>query len=110
MSKMSELHLLVSELKNCGSTLIGLSESLADLFTGSENPETPVQSETAPAVQAEKPIALETVRALLAEKSRAGHTAKVRDLLENHGAEKLSAIDPSEYPALLAEAEELGND
>lgn len=109
MSKMNELSLVITELKRCGEALIGISESLADLFTGSENPETPVQSETTPAVQAEKPIALETVRATLAEKSRAGHTTKVRELLENHGAEKLSEIDPSEYPALLAEAEELGN-
>jgi hypothetical protein len=109
MSKMNELSLVITELKRCGEALIGISESLADLFTGSENPETPVQSETAPASQAKKPIALETVRALLAEKSRAGHTTKVRELLKNHGAEKLSEINPSEYPALLAEAEELGN-
>ena len=109
MSKMNELSLVITELKRCGEALMGISESLADLFTGSENPETPVQPETAPAAQEEKPIALETVRAALAEKSRAGHTTKVRELLEQHGAEKLSAIDPSEYPALLAEAEELGN-
>ncbi|HBT65522.1 MAG TPA: DNA ligase, partial [Ruminococcaceae bacterium] len=32
-----------------------------------------------------------------------------RELLEKHGANKLSEIDPSEYPALLAEAEVLGN-
>lgn len=109
MSKMSELHLIVSELKNCGSVLIGLSESLADLFAGSENPEIPVQPEAVSTVKAEKTIALESVRAVLAEKSRAGHTAKVRELLKKHGAEKLSDINPSEYPALLAEAEELGN-
>lgn len=109
MSKMNELSLVITELKRCGEALIGISESLADLFTGSENPETPVQPDTAPAVQAEKPIALETVRTALAEKSRAGHTAKVRELLEQHGAEKLSEVAPSEYPALLAEAEELGN-
>ncbi len=54
-------------------------------------------------------ITLEQVRAALAEKSRDGHTAKVRELLEKHGAAKLSEIDPSEYPALLAEAEVLGN-
>ncbi len=57
----------------------------------------------------EKPITLETVRAVLAEKSRAGHTAEVRTLLEKHGAAKLSEIGSAEYPALLAEAEVLGN-
>ena len=50
---------------------------------------------------------LEEVRAVLAEESRAGHTAKVKELLEKHGAPKLSGIDPAEYPALLAEVEVL---
>ena len=54
-----------------------------------------------------KPLALEEVRAVLAEKSRAGHTAEVKGLLNKHGADKLSEIDPAEYAALLAEAEVL---
>lgn len=55
----------------------------------------------------EKPLTLEEVRAVLAEKSRSGHTEEVRALLNKHGADKLSEIDPAEYPALLAEAEVL---
>lgn len=55
----------------------------------------------------EKPLTLEEVRAVLAEKSRTGHTEEVRELLNKHGADKLSEIDPAEYPALLAEAEVL---
>lgn len=55
----------------------------------------------------EKSLTLEEVRAVLAEKSRAGHTAEVKELLNKHGADKLSEIDPAEYPALLAEAEVL---
>ena len=55
----------------------------------------------------EKPLTLEQVRATLAEKSRAGHTSEVKALLIKHGADKLSDIDPAEYPALLAEAEVL---
>lgn len=55
----------------------------------------------------EKPLTLEEVRAVLAEKSRSGHTEEVRELLNKHGADKLSEIDPAEYPALLAEAEVL---
>lgn len=54
-----------------------------------------------------KPLTLEEVRAVLAEKSRAGHTAEVRALLNKHGADKLSDIDPAEYPALLVDAEVL---
>jgi hypothetical protein len=54
-------------------------------------------------------LKLEDVRAVLAEKSRAGHTAEVRDLLQKYGAEKLSAVDPANYEALLKDAEVIGN-
>ena len=55
----------------------------------------------------QKVLTLEEVRAVLAEKSRAGHTAEVKELLNKHGADKLSEIDPAEYAALLADAEVL---
>ena len=53
------------------------------------------------------PVTLEQVRAVLAEKSQAGLTAEVRELLEKHGAPKLSQIDPVCYATLLADAKEL---
>ena len=109
MSKMSELSLAVTELRHCGEALISISESLADLFSGNEDVQTADQPKAEVPAPDEKPITLEAVRAVLAEKSRAGHTAKVRELLEKHGAAKLSEINPAEYPALLAEAEVLGN-
>lgn len=62
--------------------------------------------------QAQEPqpqLKLEDVRAVLAQKSRAGHTAQVRELLAKYGADRLSAVDPADYPALLADAEALGN-
>ena len=34
MGKMSELAAQLSELKRCGEILIGISDSLADLFSG----------------------------------------------------------------------------
>ena len=108
MSKMSELSLAVTELKRCGEALIGISESL-DLFGGNGGIDMTDPPKTEIPAPVEKPLTLEAVRAVLAEKSRAGHTARVRELLEKHGANKLSEIDPSEYPALLAEAEVLGN-
>ncbi len=50
---------------------------------------------------------LEEVRAALAEKVNAGHMVEVKALIRERGADRLSEIDPSEYPALLAEAESL---
>ncbi|MFY9395459.1 MAG: DNA ligase [Saccharofermentanales bacterium] len=105
MSKMSELDLCVGELRSAAQSLNSVADSLTSLFSGSQ-PRTSVQPESKPT---SKPLTLEEVRAVLAEKSRNGHTAKIRELLEKHGAAKLSEIDPKKYAALLAEAEVLGN-
>lgn len=111
MGKTSKLSILVDELKNCGETLIGISQGLSELFSGAaENQKsyepttvTEEQSKTAE----EKVLTLEEVRAVLAEKSRAGFTAQIREILVKHGAEKLSAVNPLEYEALLKEVEVL---
>ncbi|MCK9341050.1 MAG: DNA ligase [Synergistaceae bacterium] len=105
MSKMGELDLCVSELRSVAQSLNTVADSLTSLFSGSQ-PRTSVQPESKPT---SKPLTLEDVRAVLAEKSRNGHTAKIRELLEKHGAAKLSEIDPQKYSVLLAEAEVLGN-
>ena len=56
----------------------------------------------------EKPqITLEQVRGVLAEKSRDGFTAEVREIIKHHGADRLSEVDPSEYAAMITEAENL---
>ncbi|SHI17557.1 rRNA biogenesis protein rrp5 [Sporanaerobacter acetigenes] len=57
-----------------------------------------------------KEIKLEDVRAVLAEKSQAGMTAKVREIIQKHGAEKLSEIEPKYYADILKEAEGLINE
>lgn len=119
MGKVSELSMLVDELKKCGEALIGISEGLADMFSGTE--ETPPAKKAAPKKKAaeepkpepqpeeEKPLTLEDVRAVCADKSRKGLTAEVKAILTKHGAGKLSEVDPAEYKALLAEVEVLGN-
>ena len=57
----------------------------------------------------EKPsvITLEEVRGILAEKSRDGHTAEVRALIQRHGANRLSEVNPDQYAAIIKEAEVL---
>ncbi len=118
MSKIKLLLDVVSDLRSLADSL----QAVADAMTQSE-PEAkapvagtekkPKKADTKKAEPAHspaperKPLTLEEVRAVLAEKSRAGHTAEVRALLIKHGADKLSDIDPAEYPALLADAEVL---
>ena len=122
MSRMKLLLDVVSDLRSLADSLQAVADAVAQ--GGQEQPdqtteEQPVQkpekktaakkkeSSTEEEGQQSKPLSLEQVRAALAEKSRAGHTSEVKALLIKHGADKLSDIDPAEYPALLAEAEVL---
>jgi hypothetical protein len=52
-----------------------------------------------------KEITLEDVRAVLMTKTQAGFREQVQAAIQKRAA-KLSLIDPADYPALLAEAEE----
>ena len=120
MSKMSQLAAELDELRHCGEILIGISDTLREMFSGGE--ETPAEkpkgkakmAKTAPAKESEKPaepekqLTLADVRAVLAEKSRAGFTEEVKALIAKHGADRLSEVPETEYAALLADAEVLG--
>lgn len=113
MGKVSELSVLVDELKKCGETLISISEELTGMFSSEETEKQSVKNKVSKGEEqkesAKKELTLEDVRAVLADKSRAGFTVQVKELLKKHGADKLSAVDPTEYKALLADAEVLGN-
>ena len=116
MSKIKLLLDVVSDLRSLADSLQAVADAVAQ--GGQEQPDQ--TTEERPAQEPEKktaakkeekaepkPLTLERVRAALAEKSRAGHTSEVKALLIKHGADKLSDIDPAEYPALFAEAEVL---
>lgn len=128
MSKMSQLAAELDELRHCGEVLIGISDTLREMFSGGEElpetQETPTDkpkgkakaAKTAPAkepepekpAEPEKMLTLADVRAVLAEKSRAGFTEEVKALIAKHGADRLSEVPETEYAALLADAEVLG--
>ena len=111
--------MLVDELKKCGETLVGISEGLADMFSGEAEEKQPAKKAAPKKKAAEEPkpepkpeekaLSLEDVRAVCADKSRNGFTAEVKAVLTKYGADKLSGVDPAEYKALLAEVEVLGN-
>lgn len=106
MSKMSELASELSELKRCGEILIGISETLAKMFSSDCNEEEQ-ESANEQKENQKTVLTITDVRKVLAEKSRKGHTAKVKELLIKYGADKLSEIDPSKYADLLSDAEVL---
>ena len=111
MGKVSELAMLVDELKKCGETLVDISEGLAGLFSGSDEEKSAKMTTAKKKAEEskEKVVTLEQVRAVLAEKSRVGFTADVKAIITRHGAVKMSDIAPTEFEAVLAEAEVLGN-
>ena len=85
---IAKLHAAVAAIESVADGLAKLSEE--------KKPEQPA-------------ITLVQVRSVLAEKSRLGYTEQVKALLQKHGGEKLSELDPHEYPALIKEAEVLGD-
>ncbi|HGH7602127.1 TPA: rRNA biogenesis protein rrp5 [Streptococcus pyogenes] len=100
MVKDKELCALSDELHKCGDILKEISEKLKEAM----------ESKTeAQETEAEKELTLEDVRAVLAEKSRNGFTKEIKEILEKHGANKLSEVDPKEYSQLLKEVEVIGN-
>ena len=130
MSKTSEIDLCISELRTAAQSLAAVADSLTALFgasagtagmlaQGGDGNDQKANGDsvniadgkvktTQTAEPKPKPVTLAQVRAILAEKSRCGHTAQVRELLEKHGAAKLSAIDPTEFETLLSEAAAIG--
>ena len=107
MSKMAEMAQTIEELRTAAASINAAADWLYQQFSGDDD-----KAKVTEAPAKKKPkleLKLEDVRAVLAEKSRAGHTAEVRTLLQKYGAEKLSAVDPANYEALMKDAEVIGN-
>lgn len=92
----------IRDLHSAAATINDVADTLAEVFS-TESADNAHDTAT----PAEPTLTLEQVRAVLADKSRQGHTAEIRALLQKYGASKLSGIDPTNYKALLADAEVL---
>lgn len=107
---MEPIMQLINTLNALNVTMQKLTEKMTseyintfeEICTESDPPKQPEP------VQEEKPIDRSKVRAKLAELTRLGFSDEVRELLQKHGAERLSAVDDAELPALLKEAEVIG--
>ena len=106
MNKTSELNQVLSELRVCGKTLITISDSLIGILSSTNvEPENAIEASTPPTEQTKKEYSFLDVRKKFVEVARAGHTEALKELLKKYGAEKLSSVDPSQYDAMLADAE-----
>lgn len=90
MGKMSELDMVIKDLRRAAEAINSAADTLTEMFAG-------------------KQYTIEEVRALLAEKARVSpaNTNAVKALLIKHGADRLKQIAPSEYSALVEEASKL---
>ena len=90
MGKMSELDMVIKDLRRVAEAINSAADTLTEMFAG-------------------KQYTIEEVRALLAEIARVSfaNTNAVKALLIKHGADRLKQIAPSEYSALVAEASKL---
>ena len=55
-----------------------------------------------------QPVSFETLQKRCAQQSRNGHTDAIRNLIQSYGVDKLSAIQPEDYPKLWQEVDQLG--
>lgn len=125
MSKMSELALVIDEMITCGEGIIKATKELTDygerliltakklreLFS-TEAPQTPktLEKKSEAPKKVEKTYSKEEVRGILAGKSAKGYGKEVKALLSKYGADKLSTLSPEHYAAVVADAEEIGNE
>ena len=92
-------------LRLAGNALLSLSDTIEKVLTEAESKRSEKPQEEEPEI----PVTMADVKKGLTAKSRAGHTKEVKELLKKYGSDKLSGIDESCYPALMEEAEVIGN-
>lgn len=109
MSRIKLLLDLIEDVRAVADDLQTIADAMASDEPAAEPTEESMQEVPAEKPEPEKAIRLEDVRAVLAAKSRDGYGAQVRELIAKHGGSKLSDIVPSEYGAVLKEAEVFGH-
>lgn len=102
MSRMNELAAVLDEMVECGQKLISTAEAIRAVFTDT------AETTPSPEPPAEKTYTLADVMDACKEKAKAGHTTKVRSLLDKFGAEKVSGLKAEDYPSFMKELEAVG--
>lgn len=122
MNHMNEITQLLDNIITCGESMARIGKLLkefipefADAIPQNAKKEKAIEAEAAPAALPEKkdePAAkaytFADVRKAFSAKSHEGYTGQVKELITKYGAEKLSDIKESDYPALMADLEVVG--
>lgn len=106
MEEMKRKNDVALQLRKVAEDLCLLADRMQEFCADTSDGCLETVSEPEP-VKKENAISLEKVRGVLAELSRTGKTEEVRGLIQKFGADRLSAVDPKDYQALLSDAEGL---
>lgn len=112
MSRMSELSQVLDEIVACGEGLIRTANAIREIFSEPvpmPEPKAAPEQEAAAAPEPEprKKYTFADVRKAFSAKSHAGYTEQVKALITSYGADRLSAVQEEDYPALMAALEEI---
>lgn len=102
------MHKVVQDMRSLSDSVQAVCEAVTEGLSVEQ--EKPKAIEAKPTKPKEPEISLEKVRSVLAKKSEAGFTSEVRGIIQKYGANRLSEIDPKNFEAVIADAEELGNE
>ena len=108
MSKMSELSQVLDELAACGEGLIKAANAIRDIFTAEPDEQPKPAPSAEPQAEESKKYTFMDARKAFSAKSHAGYTERVKALIGKYGAAKLRAVKEEDYPALMADLEEIG--
>ena len=106
MSKVNEMSQALDELTAAADSLMKVTSLLREIFSAAAAasvsvPDPQPEEEAVPA----KSYTFADVRKAFAAKSHEGFTDQVRALISRYGADKLSGISESDYPALMKDLE-----
>ena len=101
MAAMSEMNLVIEELRTAASALISAADSLQRFFSSEDD-------NVEELLQESKPLTLEEVRDILRHKCEEGYAADVKQMIADLGAKSLKDVKPDDYEPLVKAVQALG--
>lgn len=98
MSKMSELEMVITDLRKAAEVIKEAADTLSEMFGGTSN-------EASDDVVADR----EKVRSVFQNLSRIGYGEELKALLQKYGTDHLTGLAPEHFDAILKDAEVLQN-
>ena len=115
MNHMNEILQLLDNIIVCGESMAKIGTLLkeflpefADAIPQKTKAEQLIKEETVPEKEEPKTFVFADVRKAFSAKSHEGHTTEIKELIGKYGADRLSDIKESDYPALMADLEVIG--